>query len=230
MTIAQDLIEAGYSRSAANDPGKLATDGELLKVLNRIYQVLYALKAVSSPEQHTTDANLVLVASEGTIPADSIDIRRVEGFSGTVTAGSPIGVIPLEEKSRGWHLAPSMYRKGAKLISLGRVGDPGAADTVKLFHIDAPTKLVALATAIDSRYPDRFEELLVVELAMYLSTKDTKRDPAEFTKLTAYRNMQLSAFFELCGLSMTALQTPHGGVIVQHLNRLLETMKGAGAG
>lgn len=221
---AQQLIEAAYSRSTANDPGKLATDGELLGVANRIYQLLYALKAVSAPEQHTTSGNIVLASSIGAIPVDTIDIRLVEGVSGVVSAGTKINVIPVEEKHRTWHLAPRMYRQGNSLISLAGSGDPGAADTVKLFYIDAPATLSALSTTLDVRYPVRFEELIIVELAMYLSTKDANRDAAEFGKLSSYRNMQLEAFFRLCGLSMTALQTPHGGMIVQTLNAI---MKGA---
>ncbi len=221
---AQQIIEAAYSRSTANDPGKLATDGELLLVANRIYQLLYALKAVSSPEQHTVAANLTLVASVATIPTDSIDIRRVEGLTGTVTAGSKINIIPLEEKDRSWHLAPRMYRTGLSLTSLAGAGDPGATDQIKVFHIDAPAALSALATAVDTRFPSRFEELIVVELAMYLSTKDTNRDAGEFGKLTSYRMMMLEAFFQLCGLSMTALTSPHGGVIVQQLNRLMASL------
>lgn len=222
---AQQLIEAAYSRSTANDPGKLAVDGELLGVLNRIYQLLYALKAVSSPAAHTAVTNLVLVASAGSIPTDAIDIRRVEGVSGTVAAGTKINVIPAEEKDRSWHLAPRMYRQGNSLISIAGVGDPGATDTVKLFYLDAPATLSALATTLDARYPVRFEELLIVELAMYLSTKDINRDPGEFAKLSAYRNMQIEAFFRLCGLSMTALQTPHGGEIIQTLNAVLGSMQ-----
>lgn len=222
---AQQLIEASYSRSTANDPGKLATDGELLGALNRMYQLLYALKAVSAPEQHTVGVNLVLSASVATIPTDSIDIRRVEGVSGTVTAGTKINVIPVEEKDRSWHLAPRMYRNGNSLISLAGSGDPGAADTIKVFHLDAPATLAALATALDARYPVRFEELLVVHLAIYLSTKDTNRDATEFAKLTAERKMMLEAFFNLCGLSMTALQTPHGAKVLQKLNAVIDLTK-----
>jgi len=224
----QQLLEAAYSRSTANDPGKLATDGELMPVLNRIYQTLYALKAVSAPEQHTAAANIVLAAGIGTLPTDMIDIRRIEGLGGVVAAGLKINVIPVEEKDRGWHLAPRMYRQGNSIISPVGTGDPAVSDTVKLFHLDAPATLSALATTLDVRYPVRFEELLVVELAMYLSTKDATRDAAEFGKLSTYRNMQLEAFFRLCGLSMTALQSPHGGMIIQTLQAVLASMSKSG--
>lgn len=227
MATAQALIEAAYSRSTANDPGKLATDGELLGVLNRVYQLYYALKAVSMPGAHTTSSNVVLAAFIGAIPAEAIDIRRAEGTGGGVTAGAKVNIIPVEEKDRSWHLAPAMYRQGNSLISRQGAGDPLATDTIKLFYIDAPAALAALATATDARWPSRFDELLIVELAMYLSTKDAKRDPAEFTKLSSYRLAQVQAFFQLCGLSMTALQSPHGGEIIQTLQSMLASMSRA---
>jgi hypothetical protein len=226
MTLSQAIIEAAYSRSTANDPGKLATDGELLSVLDRVFQMLYAVKAVASPEGHTIKSTLALVASVATLPTDVIDIRRVQGKTGTVAAGAKINIIPVEEIDRGWHLAPRMYRTGLNLTSVGGVGDPGAADSIDAYLLDAPPTLATLATALDPRFPVRFHELLIVELAMYLSTKDADRDAAEFTKLSAYRNMQLEAFLKLCGLSMTALQSPHGGVIVQKLNSIMGGSKG----
>lgn len=225
MATAQQLIEAAYSRSVANDPGKLATDGELLGVINRIYQTLYALKAVSAPEQHLATAVLTFTGLvTNALPTDIIDIRGVDGLTGAVAAGAKINVIPIEEKARGWHLAPRVYRRGGVLVSVGGAGDPVNTDTVTLIHLDSPATLVALATSTDARFPVRFEELIIVEAAMYLSTKDPNRDPGEFSKLTAYRNMQIEAFFRLCGLSMTAMQTPHGGVIIQTLNNMIASM------
>lgn len=221
---AQQLIEAAYSRSTANDPGKLATDGELLGILNRVYQAYYALMAAAAPDRAMARSALVALAGSPaatTLPTDVIDLRRVEN-----AAGAKVNVIPVEEKDRGWHLAPAVYRQGGSLISRGQAGDPIATDVLTLWHLDAPTALTTLASTIDARYPARFEELLVVELAMYLATKDSGRDAGEFAALKTFRDMQVEAFFRLSGLSMTALQSPHGGVIVQRLNALI----GSGAG
>lgn len=223
-TTAQQLIEAAYSRSTANDPGKLATDGELLGVANRVYHALYALAAAAAPERFLSRTTLTLAGSPAaaTLSTDIIDLRRIQ-----TSVGAKVNVIPVEEIDRGWHLAPAVYRQGLTIVSRGATSDPVAGDVLTLFQLDAPADLSALATALDTRFPLRHVELIVVEIAMYLATKDTGRDAAEFAALKQFRDMQLEAFFRLSGLSMTALQSPHGGVIVQRLNQLMTGAGGA---
>lgn len=219
-TTMQQLVEAAYSRSSANDPGKLATDGELVAVANRIYHALFALAAAAAPERFVSKVNLAALA--GTPPAavlsaDVIDVRRVQ-----TVAGTKVNIIPVEEVDRLWHLAPAMYRQGGSLVSRAGVGDPVATDVLTVWQLDAPADLTTLASVVDARFPTRHIELIVVELAMYLATKDEGRDAAEFAALKQYRDMNMEAFFRLSGLSMTALQSPHGGVIHQRLDDLMK--------
>lgn len=221
MTTAKDLIEAAYSRSTANDPGKLATDGELLGLGNRIYQMIYALSAVVNPHSYQSKTTVTLVASVGALPAQVIDIRRVQ-----TAAGVKVNVFPVEELDRTtWHLAPAIYRQGSSIVSRAGTGDPAATDVLTLWILDAPTALTTLATTIDARFPTRFEELIVIEMAMYLATKDTGRSPTEFQALKDYRAMQWESFIKLSGLSLTALQTPHGGAIIQRFDAIMQHMK-----
>jgi hypothetical protein len=216
-TTVQNLVEAAYSRSTANDPGKLATDGELIAVANRIYHIIYALAAAASPERFTAKTTLTLTGSPPSVasPVDVIDIRRLE-----TAAGLKVNIIPVEEKDRGWHLPPAVFRQGSTIVSRAAASDPVVGDVLTAWLLDAPTDLTALANTIDSRFPTRHVELIVVELAMYLATKDSGRDAGEFAALKNYRDMQMEAFFRLSGLSTTALQSPHGGVIHQRLNEL----------
>src|SRR3954468_23955036 len=80
MSTAQQLIEAGYSRSTANDAGKLASDGELLLHLNRKYQSLYAIMALEGGDNALTRTTIALAGAPpaAALPADVIDIKRVE--------------------------------------------------------------------------------------------------------------------------------------------------------
>lgn len=225
MAIAQSIIEAAYSRSTANDPGKLATDGELLGVLDRVFQWLYALRAAADPASATSLQSIALAGAPAalTLPTDIIDIRRI-----TLSAtGAKVNVIPLEELDRGWHLAPAVYRQGTQIISRGAVGDPAAGASLNIYLLDAPASLVALTTALDVRFPVRFHELLVLILAMYLASKDSGRNAAEFQALKTQYDMSLEMFFRLSGLSLTALQSPHGGVIVQRINDLIKAGQAA---
>jgi hypothetical protein len=222
-TTVQNIIEGAYSRSTANDPGKLATDGELISVLNRVYHAMYALAAAASPERFTSKVALNLAGAPPAVtsPVDVIDIRRLE-----TAAGAKVNIIPVEEKDRGWHLAPAVFRQGATIVSRAAAGDPVAGDVLTAWILDAPTDVAALANQIDVRFPTRHVELIVVELAMYLATKDSGRDAGEFAALKSYRDMQMEAFFRLSGLSTTALQSPHGGMIHQRLNELMSVAKG----
>lgn len=218
-TTAQNLIEAAYSRSTANDPGKLATDGELLGVANRIQHTLFALAAAAAPERFMSRVNLTALSgtpAATTLTTDVIDVRRMQNAS-----GGKVNVIPVEEIDRGWHLAPAVYRQGLSLVSRGNAGDPISGDVLTCFQLDAPADLTALNSVVDTRFPTRHIELIVVEMAIYLATKDTGRSASEFQALKDFRDMQLEAFFRLSGLSMTALQSPHGGIIVQRLNQLM---------
>lgn len=219
MATVQTILEAAYVRSTANDPGKLTVDGEMVATLNRQFQMLYAIKAVSAPDAHVARVNLSALSGSpaaATLPSETIDIRRIQSSGGT-----KVNLIPVEDIDRTWHLAPAVYRQGASLVSRGLSGDPIATDVLTIWHLDAPTALTALANTIDTRFESRFHELLIISLAIYMSTKDVDRDAGEFQKLVSERQIQLEAFFKLCGLSMTALQTPHGSVIIQKLNAAL---------
>lgn len=206
MSSAQQLIEAAYARSTANNPGKLATDGELLPHLNRIYQARYAIMATAAPDRASTRTTVTLAGSppSATLPTDSIDIRRVQ-----TAAGTKVNIIPLEELERTWHLAPAVYRQGNSIISRGGAGDPIAAEVLTLFHLDAPAALSALASATDGRYPVRFEQLLVDELALYLDSKDPNRNAAAHEKLRKAFEAGETAFLAVNGLGSSAKQSPH---------------------
>lgn len=184
MSSAQQLIESAYARSVANDAGKLASDGELLLHLNRKYQFLYAIMAIAGGDNALQSAQLALVGSPAAIglpgAGDIIDIKRAEK-----TDGSKIYIIPADEKDRTWHLAPAMYRQGNQLVSRGKVGDQVAGDSFVLYYLDAPGALVTLASITDPRFPVRFEDILVLDLAIYMSTKDADRPEKEYKALLA---------------------------------------------
>lgn len=205
MTTAQQLIEAAYARSTANDPGKLAGDPELIAFLNRRYQLRFALLAAASGDNMLAKAALVLagVPALAALPADIIDLIRLEN-----SAGAKVHIVPSDEKDRSWHLTPAVARQGLSLVSLMRSGDPGVASVLTLFYLDAPAALVALASALDARYPARWEGLLVNDVATYLSTKDAGRSEGEYKELVTEIAKDESAFNLLVYGSATAKERP----------------------
>lgn len=182
MSTAQQLIESAYARSAANDAGKLASDGELLLHLNRKYMSLYAIMAIAGGDNALQSSALVLGGSPALVglpgAGEIIDIKRAEK-----TDGTKIYIIPADEKDRTWHLAPAMYRQGNQLISRNKLGDLVAGDSVVLYYLDSPGGLTTLASVTDPRFPIRHEDILVIDLAIYMSTKDEGRSEKEYKAL-----------------------------------------------
>lgn len=209
MTTAQQIIEAGYARSTANDPGKLSTDAELLGRLNRTYQRLFALASAQRPDTFATISTLTLVGAQATValPADLIEVRRLQNAS-----GAHVHLIPASEIARTWHVAPCVYRTGSALFSRLRPLDPIGGDVLTAWLLLPGTTIVALSTPIDAVFPTRHTELLSTDLALYLSVKDDGRDPSHFSELTADYSGQLAAFAHDYNLSASSLESVHSPV------------------
>lgn len=213
-TTAQVIVEAGFARATGNDPGKLASDGELLNRLNRVFMSLYALAARQRPEEFAATAQMTLAGSPATLafsaasPAltDVIEIRRLYGVSGTVAAGTKIHLVPEVEAFKTWQIAPVMFRRGLSLVSRGQTGDPVAADVIGLTVLDSPTALTALATNIDSRFPVRHHEILVNDIGLYLDGKDEGRDQGQFNRLMSDQKTRMMAFASEYNLSASAVE------------------------
>lgn len=205
MSTAQSLIEAGYARSTANDAGKLASDGELLLHLNRKYQSLYAFMAVAAGDNALAKATLVLAGAPpaAALPVDVIDIKRLEQL-----LGGKAYLIPADEKDRSWHLAPAFYRQGNSLVSCARSGDLAAGQSVVVYHLDAPAALAALGSVTDPRFPVRYEDILVLDLAIYLSSKDEGRSEKEYKQLKDELSDAMALFNQLVRGSNTAKERP----------------------
>ena len=101
MTLVQTWVEAAYNRSASNDPGKLAQDGELLDHLNRVFQRFYALFAKARPDEAGSLVTYALTGSPGVvyIPPDTIALVSVKKAS----TGAQVHIIPASETSKLWH-------------------------------------------------------------------------------------------------------------------------------
>lgn len=203
MTTAQQIIEAAYARSTDNDPGKLAVDAELISHLNRDYQARFALWSLKAGDAALASTALSFAGNPAlaVLPADIIDIDRIEDLS-----GNKVNLIPVNERGRPWHLAPAVYRQGLTLTSRAQAGDPGTGASYVLFYNDAPATLSALSSVLDARYPARFEMLLILGLAIYLDTKDTGRDLSSHTELKEEYERYDAMFNAEVGIDNSATQ------------------------
>lgn len=206
MTTVGQVIEAAYNRSAANDAGKLAQDAEMILHLNRVYQRFYALFAKARPDEAASSVAYILfgVPVGLTLANDTIAVTQL--FN---AIGGQINLIPASEKQRLYHMAPSMYRVGNKIITRGLAGDPIAGATVTTFQLDVPLTLALLTDALDARFPTRHHQLCIDSLALYLDTKDAGRSQEDHAKLVAEYQTALSTFASEYSLPPDALTWAH---------------------
>jgi hypothetical protein len=206
-TLAQSIIEAAFAASTASDSGKLAVDGEMILHLNRKYQSMHAMMGRYQRANALAKTTLTFAGSppSAALPTDIIDVVRVE----LASDGTRVYIVPVEEKDRTYNLASQScaFRQGNTLVSVGRAGDPVAGTVWNLFHMDAPATLSALSSTLDPRFPVRFEMVLVLDLAIYLSVKDEGRSPAAFQALKAEYQDEYETFKELIGASNTATES-----------------------
>jgi hypothetical protein len=213
MTTSQSLIEAAYARSTSNDAGKLAIDGELLSHLNRKYQSMHARMAVAQKDNALARSTLTFAGAPiaATLPTDIIDIVRLE----TATGGR-VYQMSVAEKDRTYILGPAVFRQGNSMISRGLaagatvngVADPIVGTVLTIFYTDAPASIVALSSTLDPRFPVRYENVLVLDLAIYLSLKDAGRDPQSFQNLKTEYAEENAIFLALTKSSNTAKDAP----------------------
>jgi hypothetical protein len=167
----KQIIEAAYSRSTFNDPGKIATDKELIGVIDRYMRALYAQVARVNPDYFGDSAAVAGSSGTWARPAAAEVITRVE------TAGnSEVNITPF--KDRQAEVAPRIYRYGPSYRTVGLTGDPGASDTLTFFfskkHPNLDPTLAAdnVANQLDATFPSQFFDLPVIRVGRYLAVKD----------------------------------------------------------
>lgn len=205
-TTVQQLIESAIARSTANDPGKLTVDGELIPLLNRKYQSIFARMSLQGGDNLLAKTTLTWASSPPTValPTDIVDIVRIQ-----TAAGGRTYMVPVRDIDRTWVIAPAFFRQGNSLVSRNLTGDPIAGDVYTLYYKDAPATLSALATSLDARFPVRFENALVVELALYMAIKDENRTPERIGALQRELETENALVGAIIGDSDSAQSTPH---------------------
>lgn len=192
-TTPQDIIDAAYGRSLQNQPGQIATEStELLNLVNRSLRGIYAFAARINP---TFFAEKATVAHDGTgwpRPEAAESIFRLE----MAADGSEIAVVPYDDKQAEEGM-PSVYRFGQTFFTVGGADDPAGTDDIDFFYAKRPQDPGGLNQTLDPHWAEQFNELLVLEVAIYLAIKDDRG--GEMTALVNERNRwarRLAMFLE----------------------------------
>lgn len=166
-TTVQDILYAAYARSTQNMPGTLATEStELLSVVQRALDGCYAFAARINPTFFAETADVVGVAGVWLRPELAESIFLIEEADSTEVA-----VVPYNDRTAE-ELMPSVFEFGQNFNKAGNASDPGDTDTLTFYYSKRPDTLTDLADTLDAMWREQFNELLVIEVAIYLATKD----------------------------------------------------------
>jgi hypothetical protein len=174
----KQIIDAAYSRSTFNDPGKVATEKELIGVIDRYMRRLYADVAEVSPDYFGAQQAVVGSGGVWAKPSTAEVINRIQ-----TAAGAIVSIVPFRD--REGEISPRVYRFGASYYTVGLTGDPGATDTLTFFFSKSHPPLNMnvspsdASNTLDPSFPVQFFDLPVIRVGRYLAVKDNRAEEVQ---------------------------------------------------
>jgi hypothetical protein len=202
VSIAQDVILAALARSSKNQSTYLATNAsELLSALNRSLRGAYAIASRVSPEYVGVIVAVTGVSGVWARPAAAEQVWWVEKTNGTEVA-----VVPPSERAAEAG-RPSVYRIGRNYYTVGRtvpVADPTPTEVLNFYAAMRPAALATITDALPATWDDAYDNLLVLDLALYLALKDGRLE--ELGALRTERQAWLSLYVNFVATESTVLR------------------------
>lgn len=181
----QDVLNQAYAKSLKNQPGFIANEAtELLAQVNRALRALYSIAASINPTFFGKSADMSEAGQTWLEPDDAESVYYMEEKSG----GAEVIVVPVNEQD---------VEPGKKAVySVGRVfrassTNPPSA-VVTAYYSKKSEIAASLSTPLDQTWDEGHNELLVLELALFLAIKDGRAE--ELGGLAQQRNMELRRF------------------------------------
>lgn len=194
MATVSDITTAALARNRRNQPGIIATNTELLNAFRRIWPTFWVIAARVNPAFFGAREELEPDAESDPTgwlrPSNAELIYRLE-FADGARAGEEITVVPLDERDAEPTRA-AVYEWGQVYYPAGNDDDPALTDEIRAWYSKLPEDVDALSDELDSLWPGHFDELLVLELALLLATKDERLE--EIPGLRSDRDVWLRRF------------------------------------
>lgn len=213
MSTGNDIVVAAFARSARNQASDLATRGvELLSALNRSLRGMYAIAARVNPEYVGAIVPVTGIAGVFARPANAESVFWLES-----AAGAPVAIVPPAERDAEAGL-PSVYRLGRSYVTVGRALDPALTATLNFYVALRPVEQVSLAAALPATFDDAYENILILDLALYLAIKDSRMD--EMDPLRTERGSWLTLYVNFLRHETANLKRRFGLAAAPSLNEL----------
>lgn len=185
-TTPRQILTAAYSYSTKNRPGVIASEStELLQVVIRAMRGLFAFAARVNPTFFAESASVAFAGTGWPRPEGAESVFRVE------QAGVEVAIVPYDDRGAEAGM-PALYRFG----QVYRPATAGAPDpqsgNLTFFYSKRPTSPATLDATVDPLWVEQFNELLALEVAIYLSVKDGRTD--ELASLLQQRDKWIQLF------------------------------------
>jgi hypothetical protein len=185
----QDILTGAYSHNKKLAPGRIVEDAtEGVQVINRVLAALFALGARLNPEFFGASADVAFNAGWAR-PADAELIYRHEMVQAGDPEGEYVRLVPFDDRGLAAG-RPAVYRFGQRYFPAVPADGPQQADALRFYYAKRPAALAALADPIDPFWPEAHAELLMLEVAIYISLKDGQ----DVAGLVAQRDHALRLF------------------------------------
>lgn len=181
-TTAQMILNWAYGKSRDNQPGTIATESdELLELVTRSLRGLFAVAARVNPTFFAITADVAFAGSKWVRPETAESIFRIEAAVASpptsITAGTEIVRVPYDQRTVEPGLQ-AVYRYGQAYYprSTSATVNPISPQngTLTFYFSKRPATIASLATIIDTMWAESFNELLILEVAIYLALKDAR--------------------------------------------------------
>lgn len=187
-TTPQDILNGAYAKSLKNRPGAIASESsELLQLVIRAMRGLYAAAARINPTFFAESAVVVFGAPGWARPQNAEAVFRIEN-----PAGAEVVVVPFDDR-RAEPGLPAVYNFGQVYRPASAGAPDPQAGNLTFFYAKRPTDPATLAATLDALWTEQFNELLILELAIYLAIKDGR--DGEVNAYKSDRDVWATRFF-----------------------------------
>lgn len=211
MITVRQILDAAYAKSAKTRPSTALTEAtEGVLMVARSVRGLYAYAARVNPLFFGELVTVGTTAAAGNIPlhwirpAAAESIYRVEILAG----GAEVCVVPYDDR-KAEPSKPSVYEFGQRFFSAGNPGDPVAGSLI-FWYSKRPVDPVATSDTIDPMWCESYNELVILEVAIYLALKDGRAD--DLAELRQQRNSWATLFSAFLEHSTANLRSRFGQV------------------
>jgi len=167
-TTAQDIVTAAFGRDAKLRGEWFTTLAtELLGVVNRLLQGAFLEGADINPGFFGQRTLVTPSASSWSRQPDAVMVYRVR----TETGGYPVAVVAEEDANDLGLNRRAIYEWGQAFYPCPG-GTLTGSERLYFYQVNQPRILTSLSSVIDERWPDRYNDLLIIPTAQYLVAKD----------------------------------------------------------